>query len=581
MHITAVTEAIASEDVGAPVLNVLVANETDYTVLAMQPHGDIDASVAGVRSRDRSLAHQQFGAFLEMVREQQPDLAITPEYSMPWEILLGALKGGAVPAQGKLWAFGCESISYRELEALKTELAPNVTIIYETLLGGDGRFLDPLAYIFHAPGTKENAASKMLMLVQFKTYPMGDNDHFEINGLQRGTRIYKFGGSENTLKLVSLICSDALNFLDPQAAAIYDRALILHIQLNQNPRNVTFRQYRDRLLRYSGDATEILCLNWAKDVVIWCDGQSTSWNNIGGSAWYLKLQNYDDRDETILENHRRGLYYTWFEQWRTHSLFFNFEPAVYFLTASKVAHIGVPAPMSRRRGPQLTKTCTWNSDSGAWVEQASANDGFFSVVGESGNAEAEVVRIANANPLELERVLALAAGKIGFVDWHGVRRLDSCGIDMSETIRRITFCQDPDESACDFRTRRLRRGGHLWDILNTHDLLPLALADFKNGFSLEWSKDAPHQNAKSLAGRRATVIYMGEECSDRQTEETARTAAEYLHRGQSNPKDSLTVRQRLAVWSRQNGQIKLLDPHRYVQIDQTGDTSEMDIGKTA
>jgi hypothetical protein len=260
----------------------------------------------------------------------------------------------------------------------------------------------------------------MVMLVQFKTYPMGDDDHFEINGLQRGMRIYKFGGSEHTLKLVSLICSDALNFLDPQAAAVYDRALILHIQLNQNPRNTTFRQYRDRLLRYSGDATEILCLNWAKGVVIWCDGQSTDWNNIAGSAWYLKLQNYDDRDETILGNHRRGLYYTWFEQWRTHSLFFNFESSVFLLTASKVAHIGVPAPMSRRRGPQLTKTYAWSADGGAWEEQASANDGFSIVVGESGNARTEVVRIAEADPLEAERVLALAAGRISSVDWHGV-----------------------------------------------------------------------------------------------------------------------------------------------------------------
>jgi hypothetical protein len=412
MQITAVADAIASEGVGAPVLNALVANESDYTVLVMQPHGEIEGSAAGVRNRDRGLAGHQFGAFLEMVREHQPDLAITPEYSMPWQTLLGALRGGTVPAQGKLWAFGCESITYRELEALKSELAPDVSVIYEPLQADAVRFMDPLAYIFVAPSRQENAAPKTVMLVQFKTYPMGDNDHFEINGLQRGTRIYQFGGSEHPLKLVSLICSDALDFLDEQAVAVYDRALILHIQLSQNPRNVAFRQYRDRLLRYSGDATEILCLNWAKDVVIWCDGQSTGWHNIAASAWYVKLQNYDDRDETLLTNHRRGLYYTWFEQWRTHSLFFNFEPAVYLLVASKVAHIGVPAPMSRRRGPQLTKTYAWNPDNGTWVEQASVNDGFSSVVSESGNAMAEVVRIASANPFEVERVLALAGGAV-------------------------------------------------------------------------------------------------------------------------------------------------------------------------
>ena len=33
---------------------------------------------------------------------------------------------------------------------------------------------------------KGGGAARIVILVQFKTYPMGDNDHFEINGLQRG-----------------------------------------------------------------------------------------------------------------------------------------------------------------------------------------------------------------------------------------------------------------------------------------------------------------------------------------------------------------------------------------------------------
>jgi hypothetical protein len=40
---------------------------------------------------------------------------ITPEYAMPWETLAAAISKGVAPAEGKLWALGCESIKYSEL----------------------------------------------------------------------------------------------------------------------------------------------------------------------------------------------------------------------------------------------------------------------------------------------------------------------------------------------------------------------------------------------------------------------------------------------------------------------------------
>jgi hypothetical protein len=141
------------------------------------------------------------------------------------------------------------------------------------------------------------------------------------------------------------------------------------------------------------------------------------------------------------------------------------------------------------------------------------------------------------------------------------------------------FAKDTDEKARKFRVKRLRRCGNLWDILKTDGLLPPALADLKNGFRLEWSPASPHQNAMSANGQRATVIYMGEETNDMQVEAIAKMAAEYLQRGFSDPDKSLSARQRLAVWFRKNGEITLCDPHRYVKIDQTGHTSEFDIGR--
>src|SRR5260370_22483399 len=128
--------------------------------------------------------------------------------------------------------------------------------------------------------------------------------------------------------------------------------------------------------------------------------------------------------------------------------------------------------------------------------------------------------------MDAERVLALCAGKIEHDErWHSVRRLDSCVIDDSEVIRRMTFCQDTAAEAIEFRVGRLKRCGRLWEILKTHKHLPPALADFKNGFRLEWSSGSPHQNAISDKGKRATEVYIGEESSASRIEKIARTLA--------------------------------------------------------
>lgn len=513
MQITPVIEMLTPAGLGLPSLRALIPNEDNYSVLLMQPQGQIEASAAGVRHQDRARAERQFRSFLDNAYEANVDLAVTPEYSMPWTTLIGAVKDGHVPTQGALWAIGCESITYADLATIKQDLTPHATMLYEYLPPDPHRFVDPLAYVFTASSATGNNSERVVLLVQFKTCPMGDNNHFEINGMQRGTRIYQFGGSANSLRLISLICSDALEFLDADAQFVYDRALILHIQLNPKPRQGQFSQYRSRLMRFGGDSTEVICLNWAKNVFEGCGDKARCWNNIAGSAWYLRPSTYDDRDQTLMLNHQRGLYYTWLLSLRSHVLFFNYEPAIFLLAATKVAHIGVSASLSRRRGPQLTATRNWDEGSSTWVEQTTVADGFDSIVAECGDAQKEIARAADDNPFAVERILALCVGRIGDSDkWYLLQYLDSCSIDQSEVVRRITFCQDAD--AHDFRVARLRRCGRLWKILNDNLGLPPALSDLKAGFRFAWTPISPHQNVISDDGRRATVIYLGEDYNE-------------------------------------------------------------------
>jgi len=109
--------------------------------------------------------------------------------------------------------------------------------------------------------------------------------------------------------------------------------------------------------------------------------------------------------------------------------------------------------------------------------------------------------------------------------------------------------------------------------------LPTSLGDFSQGFTLGWTGEFPLQNATSSAGRRATVIYMGEGYNLDRVREIKKRAATFLQRSVNDPDDSIAARQRLAFWFRDGGVIKLCDPYEYVQIDRTGDASELDISR--
>jgi hypothetical protein len=579
VEILEVSEVLAHHGLRQPELDVLVGDERNYRVWLMQPEGVIEATTAAVRNRDRELAQRQYAAFLQAASQRAVSLVLTPEYSMPWEVLSQSIQNGILPADGSLWVLGCESILLSELAAFQSGLSTAATVVFEDVSAAAARFLDPLAYVFVAPASAEEAHRKVVVLVQFKTFPMGDNDHFEINNMHPGKAIYRFGTAGRTLCLLTLICSDALDFNDALAARTYDRALILHLQLNQKPRHEMFRRYRDRLMELDGDTTEVICLNWAAGMRVWSNGVEVPWNNIAGSAWYLRPATFDQRDETLAANHRKGLYYTWQHSNRAHALFFNYQPGIFVLDATKVAHIAVSAVVAKRRGPQLVTSLCWDPVAGNWIERDGLDDGFSAIAHNSGGARSELLRLARENPFAAERALALTAGKVATDSWHNVRHLDSCCIDSSEIIQRITFCQDTDSAAQEFRIARLKRCGHLWDILTRQEKLPPALTDLSGGVQLAWTFQSPHQNVLSRTGDRATAVYMGEECDSAHAVATATRLAEFLHRQFRNPDDSHNARQRLAVWYRDGDDIVLVDSSQYLRFDRSGTASELDYAR--
>lgn len=579
MQLYSISQLLSEETIAVPELRVLNPNYENYTALLLQPEGDIEADTNGVRNADQELARRQYTAFLTQAVSEQSALAITPEYSMPWRVIEESLRAGIAPAEGDLWVLGCESITIELLNAFRTKVADMATVLYEPLAPQPGRFLDPVLYVFSSVPAQGGGNRRLVIIVQFKTSPMGDAGHFEINGLRSGSRLYYFGNGTTQLRLATLICSDAFAFLDSHANELYHRTLIVHIQLNKSPRHAQYRRYRQKLMDYDGDETEVLCLNWSKEVHERCEGKKTCWNHLPCSAWYLRPDRFADDDETLAANHNNGLYYTWLNDSRCRALFFTYIPAVFAITASKVAHHGVAASMSRRRGPILNSTRVWDDASGQWVVSDAVADGFAAIVAESGNASADIQALACANPLRAERTLALCAGQIAQNDWYSPKKLDSCMIGTTEVMRRITACQDTDEEARQYRTKRLRTAHRVASILTSQP--PAALTDLQDGFRFDWSSQSPHTNIISTAGRRATAIYLGDEHTLDTASSVAAKAADHIGEWESTPNAIIEGRQRLHVWYRDDqGNDVPCNPDKYMQYDETHTESPFDITRS-
>jgi hypothetical protein len=406
---------------------------------------------------------------------------------------------------------------------------------------------------------------------------MGDDDHFEINGMIRGTRLFQFGGTDSQLRLITLICSDAFAFSEESARRLHDRTLVVHIQLNRNPRHHLFRLYRTHLFMNAGRQTEVIALNWARDIEADLGDGHRCWNNVSGSGWYLRPERFDERETTLQNNHRLGLYYTWLKGDQCHALFFSYDAAMFLVTATKVAHIGVSGPISRSMGPKMVAMYQWNQNCDEWAE-TEANDRFSDVAGDAGTAEADLVSLAKTEPLAVERIVAICAGDpVMNEQWYATDQLDSMTIDTSEIVKRVTCCHDASDVATRFRRARLRACQRTTRLLQGP--LPPALIDFEGGFKFAWQPSQPHCNAVSEGGRPATVIALDDNHNADDADRGKTIVAELLMRHAASPDDAREASQRLHVWFREDdGQDTLCRPHEFSQIDQTGE-SPFDIAR--
>lgn len=522
MEIVPVEQRLKRERLDPPRLNALQADDSLYTVLAHQPPGRIRIALDSIGHADSVEAKQRTAAFLQLaaMAGSQPDLVVSPEYSVPWEALLEAIEQGVVPEEGKLWVLGCESLPLCGLDVVRQRLGERAIVLDDDVFPGartTQQYRNPLVYVFLTKCSTDQSV-RLVLLVQYKTEPSGDPENTEATGMLPGVYIYAFGTLPSEVRLITLICSDVFGFKQELIDQYYKGLLLLHIQLNKRPRHILYKKYRQELFAANSE-TELLCLNWADNVVSVDQngGNEYQWENICGSAWYLCSPETNLSDEAILENHRHGIYYTRHESIRAHAFQFHYRPRVFLFQATKVFHHAIPKPRSIRTGPKALKTFVWAQDQNSWVEPRTSaelpDDGFseqLKRVSAGGVTLDDLWDLYRTGPLAVERTMAITAGQFGVrADWHAPPRIDSMRLCEQEVVRRVTVIQDPAPEATQFRSSRfastravaeLRKVGYAW---------PAAVEALRQGFTFNWSQKYPNRNVIANDGTLATVVHAG------------------------------------------------------------------------
>lgn len=510
---------LASRGFDYPRLAVLQASEHLYTSVLVQPKAIISVSKRFIGNADAREAEKLFFGAIQISIDKKVELLVTPEYSMPWAVLERALKQTGGPRDGCLWVLGCESLGVTELQNLQARFGKLAIVLHEEIdvnaLPSTVSFFNPVVYVFRTKVT-DKAESNLVMLLQFKTCVSGDRANIEATNMATGTDVYRFDGGRTEVRLLTLICSDSFAFADKLVDECYKDLLLIHIQLNEKPRDEGYIQYRRRLCRTREDVTEVIALNWSEKIEFRMQGiaQPSVSTNISGSTWHSKAREFEIGDVRVEANHVRGLYYTYDPFLHRHVLHFSYQPAVFVVQSTKVHHHAVAAALSRRTGPEVIEVLGWDSSAGQWTTVTAVDDDFKKFTAGHGTPATELDPLHAGSPLAVERLLAISHGALGpEKDWHRADKLDAAKIDATEVVHRLTVAHDPD--GVNFRDERIKRMKALGNLRNLALAFKPAIADLSGGFSFGWVRTHPHCNVVSsdAMAARATLVYAGEQPS--------------------------------------------------------------------
>ncbi len=438
----------------APEFTILKPDTKPNRIIVYQHEGELVGSNdrIGNHPENSEVVKERFRIFFSLANEKQVDLAITPEYSCPVAIVGEIIEYPKCwPGLGVLFVVGGESIAKTELEEFTKKFTSAQIRIYfeESLIKHANHFFDPVYYLF-ITGTEND---KILhVVIQFKTMHMSARGEsvIERDNLIEGKTIYVLRNSATSIWLMTLICSEAMNFeqyLQPAAVREalqwdYHPYLILNPMVNPDPTHDDFIRFRKFIL--TSRHKEIIELNWNNLSKI--AGKPLLKYNSSRSALFIESQDIDQSNtKKIRKNHKKGLYY-YFIRKGLYAFVFNSRPHIFFFQLPPVAIIEANQPQQSREGPELFSVYRFDNLVDL-VEIPAVSDDHVKYLTDIGCVDPFFVEPTEC-VLDKERLICLTAGKIPKEspnDWYLLDKLFSVKLDQTnETNLRFTVFADTD-----------------------------------------------------------------------------------------------------------------------------------------
>jgi hypothetical protein len=570
-----IDEELKALNLKAIPINALHPDDKAYTILLNQHKGKLTATNKFIGNSDDTLdlSVDKFLDFAKVVFKKGYDLAISPEYSCPWKALNSIIASKTLPSPGKLWILGMESITPKELIDF-INAHGNTNWIYDSdLVKGDHQkiFLDPVCLFFKA--LNQGGQEVDVCVLQFKNQHMSvHNDVYrEEDYLIEGRFIYVLRNEGNTINLLTMICSDSLKY--DNACLLkknLDKLLMVHIQMNLDPRHHIFKDYRNTIFNGESSNIEILCLNWAKGSKILNTPISYS-----GTSYFLKSEKPILEDKRLNANQDCGLFYSYWTNKRCHAFFFASDDYLIGFSTSKTSQALAAPPLRRREGPESSETYQWVENQYKVLKPLP--DSFMI---HCATLQCDLSPLDKLSHVDKERLIRLSNGLNLTKKWFDVLSFDFFGIDDSEIINRITFTDEPNSGTQTTRDKYLMNLKELVVIFNQHKkAFPPSLVTLTSDTKIHYDvKINPLINVYSVQGDKplGTITYLGSSVENLAQREYDNLDELY----RSHPLgDRNREKPRIIIWYNDNGIKKYFKDN--VSIDADLDESGISISKDA
>jgi hypothetical protein len=507
-------------------LDVLKRDTQRYSTFLYQHKGVFFADNTRIGNNNQEETSIKFTNVLTKAKEDNISLVLSPEYSCPKsvidEIIANPIKQ---PSQQKLWALGGESLNKEELNYFKDIDNENIHIEFEDCYSGsDKNYVDPLYYIFKG---KHNGVDKLIILIQFKTRHMGGlrSSKLEADNLIEGDIVYIIKNSNNSIRLMSFICSEAINF---NATYINDLTenhswtdspfLIFSLQYNPLPSYVDFIAFKKFSLEK--DKRELITLNWGVNTVTPSGKPFFSKTNSPRSSIYFRTTN-DDLDHSttkIIENHKKGLYFL--QILRTKRVYIlNGEIELFKVFNKPVSIVDGVDAQQIKEGPTIGNIYKFNKDL-VLSEIQEIEDNHVLFLKERGVKNNYFISPDNTI-LDKERLINISTGKVKSKDkedWSKVFSLNSFTLnEIDECNNRLTYIEDTYDNSEQIRQINCTSIIELdQNILPNSDYFPHSIKRLiDKNISLAYAKNADTFNYKYNVTNKdgnlekATICYIG------------------------------------------------------------------------